>query len=196
MGTFLAETVLMTFMPPFRLRRIPERIHFLGVKTTFVILLTGIVVLSGFIGRYIYTSVPRTADGLIVAASTLQDKITTLESELKLRWNLHSEHTPAPNLIAVTSGSSFFGGRVNSTWKDFLRSKRTSKLPARDRAIADEIQRMQRQKRELQRQVKNLALARKALSAWHKVHIPLGMAMFTAAVIHIGAALYYSTLLR
>jgi phospholipid/cholesterol/gamma-HCH transport system permease protein len=41
MGTFLAETVFMTFMPPFRLRRIPERIHFLGVKTTFVILLTG-----------------------------------------------------------------------------------------------------------------------------------------------------------
>jgi hypothetical protein len=34
--------------------------------------MTGIVVASGFIGRYIYTAVPRTADGAVIEAQELQ----------------------------------------------------------------------------------------------------------------------------
>jgi hypothetical protein len=34
------------------------------------------------------------------------------------------------------------------------------------------------------------------LALWHSVHIPLGLVLFTAAFIHIYAALYYATLLR
>jgi hypothetical protein len=41
-----------------------------------------------------------------------------------------------------------------------------------------------------------LARARKLMALWHTVHIPIGVALFTAAFIHIVAALYYATLLR
>ena len=41
-----------------------------------------------------------------------------------------------------------------------------------------------------------LARARRLMAIWHVVHIPLGIALFTAAFIHIGAALYYATLLK
>ena len=41
-----------------------------------------------------------------------------------------------------------------------------------------------------------LARARRLLSLWHAIHIPIGMALFTAAFIHIGGALYYATLLK
>jgi phospholipid/cholesterol/gamma-HCH transport system permease protein len=41
MGIFLAQTVVLAFLPPYRWGRVVERIHFLGVKTLFVILLTG-----------------------------------------------------------------------------------------------------------------------------------------------------------
>jgi hypothetical protein len=41
-----------------------------------------------------------------------------------------------------------------------------------------------------------LARARRMMAIWHIIHIPLGMALFTAAFIHIGAALYYSTIIR
>jgi hypothetical protein len=81
-------------------------------------LLTGIIVVSGFIGRYIYTRIPRSIDG----------------AELD---------SPASQLQAAA-----------------------------------------------------LARARKTLALWHAVHIPIGVALFTAAFIHIGAALYYATLLR
>jgi phospholipid/cholesterol/gamma-HCH transport system permease protein len=53
MVIFLAQTVALCFVPPYRWRRLVERIHFLGVKTLFVILLTGgftgmVLALQGF----------------------------------------------------------------------------------------------------------------------------------------------------
>jgi hypothetical protein len=85
-----------------------------GVTT----LLTISIVLSGFIGRYIYTRVPRTLDG-----------------------------------VELTSPGA-------------------------------------------QAQAAELVRRRRLLSIWHAIHIPIGMALFVAAFIHIGAALTYATLLR
>ena len=85
-----------------------------GVTT----LLTVIIVISGFVGRYIYTRIPRSIDG-----------------------------------VEITSDDT-------------------------------------------QTQAASLAQTRRLLSTWHAIHIPIGMALFVAAFIHIGAALYYATLLR
>ncbi len=41
-----------------------------------------------------------------------------------------------------------------------------------------------------------LRKARRMLALWHAIHIPLGVAMFAAAFLHIGAALYYATFLK
>lgn len=38
--------------------------------------------------------------------------------------------------------------------------------------------------------------ARRLLALWHAVHIPIGMALFVGAFVHIGAALYYATFLK
>ena len=81
-------------------------------------LLTILIVISGFIGRYIFTQIPRTLDGVEIA-------------------------TPSGQVQAAA-----------------------------------------------------LARARRLMAAWHLIHIPIGMALFTAAFIHIGAALYYATLMR
>lgn len=82
-----------------------------GVTT----LLTVVIVISGFVGRYIYTRIPRTADGVMIEGS--------LSAEA-------------------------------------------------------------------------LRHARRLMALWHTVHIPIGMALFTAAFVHIGAALYYATFLK
>ncbi len=82
-----------------------------GVTTLF----TMIIVVSGFIGRYIYTRIPRTMDGLEIEGTL---------SEAALRQ------------------------------------------------------------------------ARQLLALWHTIHIPIGMVLFVSAFIHIGAAIYYATLLK
>jgi hypothetical protein len=47
-----------------------------------------------------------------------------------------------------------------------------------------------------QAQAAVLARSRQMLATWHAIHIPIGIALFVAAFIHIGAALTYATLLR
>jgi hypothetical protein len=47
-------------------------------------LLTVIIVLSGFFGRYIYTAVPRTVDGVEVEGTLLHSQIDKTEAEIKL----------------------------------------------------------------------------------------------------------------
>jgi hypothetical protein len=78
-------------------------------------LFTVIIVISGFIGRYIYTRVPRTLDGTIIE------------------------------------------GQVSETV---------------------------------------LRQARRLMALWHTIHIPIGVALFVSAFIHIGAALYYASFLK
>jgi hypothetical protein len=41
-----------------------------------------------------------------------------------------------------------------------------------------------------------LKQARRLMALWHTIHIPIGMALFVSAFVHIGAALYYATLLK
>jgi hypothetical protein len=41
-----------------------------------------------------------------------------------------------------------------------------------------------------------LRQARQLMALWHTVHIPIGMALFVSAFVHIGAALYFATLLK
>ncbi len=82
-----------------------------GVTTLFTV----IIVVSGFIGRYIFTRIPRTLDGLEIEGAL---------SESALRQ------------------------------------------------------------------------ARRLMSLWHAVHIPIGMVLFVTAFVHIGGALYYATFLK
>ena len=80
-----------------------------------VTLLTIIIVVSGFIGRYIFTRIPRTLDGLEIQGTLSQAA---------------------------------------------------------------------------------LKQARRLMALWHTVHIPIGMALFVSAFVHMGAALYYATFLK
>ena len=82
-----------------------------GVTTLFTV----IIVISGFIGRYIFTRIPRTLDGLEIEGTLSQEA---------------------------------------------------------------------------------LKQARSLMALWHTIHIPIGMALFVSAFVHIGAALYYATLLK
>ncbi len=48
-----------------------------------VLLLTVIVVLSGFVGRYIYTAIPRTVDGVELEASQIERQSMEIEAEMR-----------------------------------------------------------------------------------------------------------------
>lgn len=167
-----------------------------------VTLLTVVIVTSGFIGRYIYTSVPRTADGVEMERNYLEGRILAAEREIQA-WLQASPQAmqalpraalPAAAISGEVSMPAPNAGSLNwrktSSWR-----KARRKNPELARQM-DQLNRLVRQRDLLRRQVAALARARRLLALWHAVHIPVGLALFTAAFIHIGAAIYYATLLR
>lgn len=167
-------------------------------------LLTVIVVASGFIGRYIYTAVPRTVDGVEVDAAELERQIAVLDSELK-RWTSAQQDAATrslvENLAAISHGGggtiSTVLGRTLSEWNYRLQWwLQKNRLDEKSRSQAESLEKLLRKRRQMMIQVASLAMTRRLMALWHAVHIPIGMALFSAAFIHIIAAIYYATLLR
>lgn len=168
-----------------------------------VLLLTIIIVASGIFGRYIYTLVPRTSDGAIIEAEILERQIAIADTEIRQEMQKQSPNTAARfsrMMVKKKPAKGFFAILVDRTltdpanrfqwWIEILR------LDKKTRSKVDQLEKQLRRRHKLTRQLNSLALARRALALWHSVHIPIGMVLFTAAFIHIFAAIYYATLLR
>lgn len=113
MSTWLKFHIYMGLVGPFMvLLHSSWKFNGLAGATT---LLTAVIVFSGFVGRYIFTRIPRTLDGLEIEGTLSQEA---------------------------------------------------------------------------------LKRARQMMSLWHAVHIPIGIALFISAFVHMSGALYYATFLK
>jgi hypothetical protein len=168
-----------------------------------VMLLTVLIVISGFIGRYIYTAVPRTLDGVEFEAQVLQSQIAQVEAGMKNWVSSQSNETRQAGLRMVsvpdydTNGVFSIFGRIFTdlafrvrAWSELRSYKAAQRIQLR------QFEQLVRQRRALNRQISSVATARKLLSLWHTIHIPIGIALFTTATIHVIAAVYYATLLH
>lgn len=124
-----------------------------------VMLLTILIVVSGFIGRYIYTSIPRGAGGEEVPVDQLEGLIARIEQGLQRLER--SEGSPAV-------------------------------MESRAKALAE----LRTRRDMLKSQMRRLNMARRLFSLWHTIHIPIGLSLFALAFFHIGAAIYYASLLH
>ena len=70
------------------------------------------------------------------------------------------------------------------------------RLSPGQRAKARQLEALVSRRRSLEIQLASLTLARRMLALWHAIHVPLGMVLFSSAIIHVVAAIYYATLLR
>ncbi len=168
-----------------------------------VMLLTVIVVASGFIGRYIYTAVPRTADGTVLAREQLEAEIAAAGAELQVWLAQRPEADRALGLRLATLPDKPRGQLFMVLGRPFIElgqrwqwHREMAQADATVRGQAAQLEKLVAQQRRLQRQVASLAMTRRLLGIWHSVHIPIGIVLFTAAFVHIAAALYYATLLH
>jgi hypothetical protein len=172
-----------------------------------VMLLTIVIVLSGVVGRYIYTAIPRTADGIELEASELNNQIRLVDSRLQeweqsqpeLLSSLTADLLTGSQLKRSVSADGFkalFGGVFSEAAYQVRLWKIRQKIRGQDRALAGELSGLLKRKRTLQRQVATLSTARRLLSLWHTVHIPIGLTLFITAFVHMIGAIYYATLLK
>jgi hypothetical protein len=164
---------------------------------------TLIIVASGFVGRYIYTMVPRTLDGVEVEADELIRRIKQVEEQLRS----FSESGQGTNRVLQTqlsastippvTGSEPSLAPSNNHWqsrRDWEDEKK--RLGPGAHQQIKQLEKLLKQHSTLQRQVNSLAKMRQLLALWHTIHVPLGVVLFAMAFVHIIAAIYYATLLR
>jgi hypothetical protein len=160
---------------------------------------TVVVVASGFVGRYVYTTLPRTSAGAEMGASQLENALRQAQAQLDAWLDAHPVQwrglASQMEELPVVSGSGLGAilrqpgveRRYRRRWRGAVRG-----LDATLRATAAELGGLLGQRRTLQRQVETLATARRIMAIWHTMHVPLGLALFTLALVHVVAALYFS----
>ena len=155
-------------------------------------LLTILIVISGFIGRYIYTAVPRTADGVEIDLEVLEQQAAAVEAELAV-LSLHEATRPIParRMVMATARQITFdlAGVLD---RSRIRHTVSSAVRARERRLVD----LEHQRKQLRRIIRQRQTARRLFSLWHTIHIPLGLTLFLIAFVHIGAAIYFALLLK
>jgi hypothetical protein len=159
--------------------------------------LTGVIVASGFIGRYIYTAVPRTIDGAEVAVRELEEQIAEADRELRAEGiDLAKSEALAIAKEVPRRGWVLVLGRGVWRWLHRRRLRQALRVLKEAGARTKQLERVLMRRYDVQVQIASLALARRLLALWHVLHIPLGAAVFTLAFVHIAAALYYAAFVR
>jgi Na+-transporting methylmalonyl-CoA/oxaloacetate decarboxylase gamma subunit len=161
-------------------------------------LLTLVIVISGFIGRYIYTAVPRTVDGVELSLAEMNDQIHEVEDKLAALQPSDRESKTTPLVSPAFAGPvGLVLGRLSWEIQSGLAQRRAQRgLNGEARQHAHDLQNLVHQRERLKRQVASRATARRLLAVWHAVHIPLGLTLFAMAFVHVIGAIYYATLLR
>ena len=124
-----------------------------------VTLLTAVIVLSGIVGRYIYTAIPRTVDGTEIETVELDRQIAEIEILLQKWFESQPEitRTLTGGLSRASSKPSnsvlmILGRSVSDIGYHFKSWRIRHQLKSSYRARADELVKLLRRKRALERQ--------------------------------------------
>jgi hypothetical protein len=145
-----------------------------GVAMLFTI----VVVISGLVGRYLYTAVPRGARS--VTASAIDRRIA------------RSELTPTAADPASSAGADFEApGDTDAALEATGGGVAVAEAPParRDRSVGKQAM---PEAAAAGRGLDPRAPARGTLASWHAVHVPLVLALFVVALVHMVGALYYA----
>jgi hypothetical protein len=159
---------------------------------------TVVVVASGFVGRYVYTAIPRTSAGVEIGAQELEATLHQAQERLdawlgtRPRWRAIVKHLDE---LPVTQGAGLVAAirqpgvdrRYRQRWRQAVARLDASLYPQ-----ASELDGLLRQRRTLQRQIEMQATTRRMLAIWHTLHVPLGLVLFALAFVHVVAAVYYA----
>lgn len=164
--------------------------------------LTVLVVASGFLGRYIYTAVPRTLAGVEVDRRTLAGELSR-ERQALAAWSTHKSARvralvqQEAALAAVDQNLSVMDllTRRLQEWRDRRRLRMALRnLEQEEQARLADIERILTRQQRLSRQIRSLQTVRRLMGLWHTMHVPLGLLLFTSVAIHIVATIYYGAL--
>lgn len=161
------------------------------------VLLSLIVVGSGFVGRYLYTALPRTISGVTTSRKALEREVTAVSQRIaqfeaekpeRVRQFVEelSQRPTDRNPLLSILGRSYYQWRFKRKLKRKL--KQMDQLATEQK---QELSKMLTRRRDLQRQTEMLQAARRVMRIWHILHIPFGLTLFFSVALHITATIYF-----
>jgi hypothetical protein len=164
----------------------------------FTLALTALVVASGFVGRYLYTAIPRSLAGAETGAAELEASVEQVQRGLA---TLARQHSAAVRALVEADAQRARRPRGDLAlvllrgWDDWRYGRRlrgaVRRLERSERRALGEVERLLLRRRTLERQVRMLESARRLLAVWHVAHVPMGLALFGSVAIHVVATLYF-----
>ncbi len=137
-----------------------------------------VVTVSGFIGRYLYSQIPRGLSAAELSMKEIQEAETSMVASLLSMFLIDLERPFKASLVRLQEAG--FGPWLSSF---------CGLLPTRDRKLERAIRVAQKQAT-LSKQILFLRRTQQVFQLWHVVHRPFSYAAVILAILHIGVALF------
>lgn len=153
-----------------------------------------VVMLSGFIGRYLYIRIPRSMRGIELSRAELDSQAAALHDQLVARAGAEAlvgrigalERAAAPGTLTWT-GLLFGEIGLRRRIRAFVADVKHSRLPSDQER--DSI-RLTTERVLLLRQTAYLQRTKQAFNLWHVFHLPLVYLLLVIVAGHVGLAAY------
>ena len=168
------------------------------------------VTLSGFIGRYLYSQIPRNLNAAELSRKEIQEKEEVLKKELEEQRKTFGFSVDALYQLpsaADVSRTPLFASLLSMILIDFKRPFRASRvrlqqvgfgtwvfsffglLPTRDHKLERAI-RVAQKEATLSKSIVFLGRTQQIFQLWHVIHRPFSYAFAILAIVHIGIVLF------
>ena len=168
------------------------------------------VTLSGFVGRYLYSQIPRNLNAAELSRKEIQEKEAALKRELEEQRKTFGFSVDALYQLpsaADVSRTPLFASLLSMILIDFRRPFRASRvrlqqvgfgawvfslfgfLPTRDHKLERAI-RVAQKEAALSKSIMFLGRTQQIFQLWHVIHRPFSYAFAILAILHIGIALF------
>ena len=159
------------------------------------------VVLSGFIGRYLYQHIPKNIQGNELSMKELEAESDRLSDFLRTEYHLPADVLALFDDIGLHRSDIVDAGLLKLLWYmiqgDLSRVQRMQKVRAIlhqysiDIHSSKGILRVANDRIILRQRILLLEKIRQLFHYWHVVHLPFSLVMFAILVIHIGVAVAF-----
>lgn len=153
------------------------------------------VVVSGFVGRYLYVRIPKTMRGVELSAEELGVRAGEIRAQLAAEGlpaaalaEVEALNVQPPRKLGAFMGSFFFGEwRAGLGFRRLRRRMRAEGIPL---ALVKQTVALAAERAALMRRIAFLERTKRLFELWHVLHKPLVYVMLAIAALHVFVAAY------
>ncbi len=157
-----------------------------------------LVVLSGFVGRYLFVRIPKTIRGTELDRAEIEEraremKLRLADTTLSANLLLRIEQTEKA-LTANIGEHRPFGQLVRDKWairRELAALRNDIRRSGVNRQLLHEVIDLVQQRLILLQRIAQLKRTRRLFQAWHVFHKPLVWVMFVILAVHVAVAIYF-----